>query len=72
MPSMYVIITASELGSSVHHPIVDAVTPVERRGVMVLSWLRGLMPDENKRRRRLPWTHGSPGVSFCWVPESER
>ena len=47
-----------------HRPIVDAVTLVERRGVMVLSWQRGLMPDENKRRRRLPWTNGSPQGAF--------
>jgi len=60
VPPMYGIIRASELSSSVHRPIVDAVTLAERRGVMVLSWQRGLMPDENKRRRRLPWIHGSP------------
>jgi hypothetical protein len=59
--------SASELSSSVHRPIVDAVTLVERREVMVLSWLRGLMPDENKRRRRLPWTHGSPWGASSWV-----
>ena len=61
----YGIISVSELSSSVHRPIVDAVILVERRGVMVLSWQRGLMPDENKRGRRLPWTHGSPrGASY--------
>src|ERR1700688_3514021 len=49
-------------------PIVDAVTLVERRGVMVLSWRRGLMPDENKRRRRLPGPMDRHGVLpiRCW------
>ena len=45
---------------------------MEQRGVMVLSNQEGLMPDENKCRRHVPWTQESPLESFYSVLGPDR